>query len=56
MWFLFICQDKRRRENEVQIVREEMKSLQHRCQELVSQARQERDQKIDECEELRMQV
>ncbi|XP_066930488.1 centrosomal protein of 83 kDa-like [Clytia hemisphaerica] len=49
-------EDKRRRENELHMIRDEIKCVQNRCQELVSQARQERDQKIDECEELRMKV
>ena len=38
------------------MVNEEMKALQSRCQDLVSQARNERDMKVDECEELKMKV
>ena len=37
-------------------MKDEMNALQTKCQELVSQARNERDTKIDECEELRMKV
>ncbi|XP_057307127.1 centrosomal protein of 83 kDa-like [Hydractinia symbiolongicarpus] len=48
--------DKQKQESDMLLMREEMKALHNRCQELVGQARGERDAKIDECEELRMKV
>lgn len=48
--------DKQKQESDMLLMKEEMKALHNRCQELVGQARGERDAKIDECEELRMKV
>lgn len=48
--------DKQKQESDMLLMKEEMKGLHNRCQELVGQARGERDAKIDECEELRMKV
>ena len=48
--------EKLKHHNELEQNKEEMKSLQSRCQELVSQARSERDLKIDECEELKLKI
>ena len=36
--------------------REEIKRIQQQCQEIVTKSRNERDMKIQECEELRSQV
>lgn len=36
--------------------KEEIKEVQRQCQEIVTKARAEKDSKIQECEELRLQV
>lgn len=49
-------EEKEKHINELQEIREEMKSLQTQCQNLVAQARSERDQKVAECEELKLKI
>ena len=55
-WAMFCFKVKVRRENELNALKEEIQGMQKRFQELISQARMESDQRIQECEELRMQV
>jgi len=48
--------EKEKHSTELLEIREEMKSLQSQCQNLVSQARAERDLKVAECEEIKLKV
>jgi len=49
-------EERHRRDNEIRILQSEIKSIEHRAQEIVTQTRNERDVKIEECEELKMKI
>ena len=49
-------QTRHRKEAEVSAMKEESQLMQERFQDLLNQAKTDRDAKIQECEELRMQV